>query len=423
MLSLSKKILNKKFFKNFFSLTIFQIIEVLIPLITIPIIIAKVGISNFGLINIAFVFCVFFQTIINYGFNTLGVRDIAVIKTNKKAVSQIFNSIFQTKIYLGLVSFILLYLCIELIPYFKPNKILYIVTFIYLFVQSLIPTWYFQGIEKSEFLAISNFIGKVVYLLLIIFMIKLPDDYILIPLYNLISFTITLSVLVYIAYKKFDIRPIKISISDIKNQLLSGKYMFLSEVKLYFLSYFNIFIMGLLVGDAGVGYFVGAEKILRGISAFFNPILNSLFPIISSKLKDDFNSGKELLYKIAKYALLILAIFCALLLFCSNIIVLGYLGSEMRPSVEVFKILAFIPLLSFFDVFWGKIVLVSLKKEKILYRIILFVTVLNILIFYLLTKQFGYIGSSIAILISQTTLTTLAFYYSKKIINDTIKTL
>ena len=42
--------------------------------------------------------------------------------------------------------------------------------------------------------------------------------------------------------------------------------MFLSELKLFFLSSFNIFILGIVSGNVAVAYFVGAEKYLRAIS-------------------------------------------------------------------------------------------------------------------------------------------------------------
>ena len=71
-----KQLAGKNFIKNFFSLTVFQGIELLIPLITIPLIISKIGAEKFGLISFALVFTFFFQLIIDFGFNTISIREI-----------------------------------------------------------------------------------------------------------------------------------------------------------------------------------------------------------------------------------------------------------------------------------------------------------------------------------------------------------
>ena len=81
----------KNFIRNFFSLAVFQVIELLIPLITIPIIINKVGIENFGLINFALVFAIFFQLIINFGFNTISIREISLHQNDFIKITKIHN--------------------------------------------------------------------------------------------------------------------------------------------------------------------------------------------------------------------------------------------------------------------------------------------------------------------------------------------
>jgi PST family polysaccharide transporter len=194
--------------------------------------------------------------------------------------------------------------------------------------------------------------------------------------------------------------------------------MFLSEIKLFFISYFNIFILGILSGNTAVAYFVGAEKILRAVSNIFVPIQNSLFPFLAIKLSTDIVEGKALIKKIAFISFILISILSVFLFLLSEYIVDFLLGMQMRNSVIVFKILAFIPLLSFFDSFFGKLVLLNLRKEKEFFRVVLFVALINIPLIYILSLKYSYLGAAVSQMISQVILLMGMVYYSKQAFNS-----
>lgn len=405
----------KSFLQNFFSLTIFQIFELGIPLISIPIIISKVGASNFGLINIALAFCVFFQTIINFGFNIISFRDVARYSDSLKKLNVIFLKTTYSKLLLFLINSLIFIILIFTLDKFREEWLIYVLTFLALFFQSMMPIWFFQGIEKSRILAIANFFGKLLYIILIIFLIKIPDHYILVPLFSMISYILICAILYYSIFKNFDFKIKKIKISEIFKYISKGKYICLSEIKLYFISYFNILILGLSSGETAVGYFVGAEKILRAIANLFAPILNTLFPILTKKLNVSITEAYSFINKIALYSFAFLVLLCTSLFLLADFIISNYYyNSDMSESIIVFKILSFIPLLTFFDVFYGKLVLINLNKDKVFYQIILFLSIINLPILYILTTNYGYIGTSFTILISQFLLSFLSFFYAIK---------
>lgn len=402
----------KIFFRNFLSLAVFQLIELIIPLVTIPIIINKVGIENFGLINFALVFSIFFQLIINFGFNTISVREIAINKDDFIKIKEIHYNTINAKIILSFFCFFLATIIIFSFSIFNSTPQIFFFTMLSLFGQSLIPVWFFQGLQKSKYLTISSLIGKIFYLVAILFLLDEPKDYIMVPIYNFISYFITFSLASYIIYYKYGIIHQFTSFNSFREHLKMGKYMFLSELKLFFLSSFNVFILGIVSGNVAVAYFVGAEKYLRAISNLFTPIQSSLFPVLSLKLVSNMKSAKHLIIKIAVFFAIVLFILCFSLFLLSNWIINLFLGPEMNNSVIVFKILAFIPLLSFFDSFFGKQILLNLKKEKIFFKVILIVALVNIPLNYLLSLKYSYIGASISQLISQLILLGGMAYYA-----------
>ncbi|UOK43162.1 MULTISPECIES: flippase [Flavobacterium] len=402
----------KDFIRNFFSLTVFQVIELIIPLLTIPVIIDRVGPQKFGLLSFALVFAVFFQLIINFGFNTISVREISIYKDDFLKLKKIHNDTINSKFILSLICFIVFSLIVYSFEKFNTTPEIYLFTLLSLVGQSLIPIWFFQGLQESKFLTISSAIGKSFYLVAVLFFLKDENDYVLVPIYNFIAYFITFIIASVIIYKKYDVKYEFTSFSAFKSHLRMGKYMFLSEVKLFFISYFNIFILGILSGNTAVAYFVGAEKILRAVSNIFVPVQNSLFPVLAIKLNTNIGEGIALIKKIVLASFIIISILSVLLLLSSEYIVDIILGSKMKNSVIVFKILAFIPLLSFFDSFFGKQVLLNLRKEKEFFRVVLFAALINIPLIYILSLKYSYIGASISQMISQVILLVGMGYYS-----------
>jgi PST family polysaccharide transporter len=217
-----------------------------------------------------------------------------------------------------------------------------------------------------------------------------------------------------IIYKKYKIPYKKITCKEFIIQLNKGKFMFFSEIKLYFISYFNILILGIISGNTAVAYFVGAEKIIRAISNLFIPVQNSLFPILAIKLNNDKTYTIRLIKKILPVVVVLLLLLSILLFVFSENIIFLILGVEMRNSILVFKILSLVPLLTFLDLFFGKQILLNLKKEKEFFKVILFIAIINIPLIYFFITNYGYIGASISQLTTQFLLVIGMFYYSYK---------
>ncbi|MEO8254814.1 MAG: oligosaccharide flippase family protein, partial [Flavobacterium sp.] len=400
----------KQLLINFFSLTVFQAIEVLIPIIAIPIIINRVGADKFGLISFALVFTIFFQIIINFGFNTISIRDISIYKNNIEKKNEVFNDTFNSKLILSFLCLIVFVIIIFSYSKFSVEPAIYLFTYLSLFGQSLIPIWFFQGIQETKFLTLSNFIGKSAYLILLLVFLKNESNYLLVPIFSFVGYFITAVMSLYVVFKKHKIQYTFITFKSFKAQLKIGKYMFLSEIKLYFISYFNIFLLGLISGNQAVAYFVGAEKILRAVSNLFIPVQNSLFPVLALKLNSNKDQASVFIKKMLSIFIFFLLTLTFVLFFFSEKIITIALGLEMKESIMVFKILILIPLLSNLDLFFGKQILLNLNKEREFFRVVLFIAIINVPMIYFFITKYSYIGASISQLITQTLLVIGMFY-------------
>ena len=154
---------NKRLLGNFFSLSILQIFSYVLPLLTLPYLVRILGVETFGLISFATAFIIFFNILVDYGFNLSATREISVHRENKKKTTEIYSSVLTIKFILIILSFIILSFIVFIFEKFNSHIELYFITFISVIGQAFFPIWYFQGMEKMRYITIINISSKVIF--------------------------------------------------------------------------------------------------------------------------------------------------------------------------------------------------------------------------------------------------------------------
>jgi len=81
-------------FKNYLYLLMIQGANFILPLITIPYLVRTLGIHKFGIVMVAQSFAILLTIITEFGLDMSATRQVALIKTDKKKVSQYFFDVF-----------------------------------------------------------------------------------------------------------------------------------------------------------------------------------------------------------------------------------------------------------------------------------------------------------------------------------------
>lgn len=127
--SLFKKKEYKRILENMVSLTGLQFASYILPLITLPYLTMVLGPDKFGLTQYAISLITYFEYLTDYGFNLSATRELALYRTDKDKVSEIFNSVMFIKVCLCILSFLILYAIITFIPKFSADADVYLLTF------------------------------------------------------------------------------------------------------------------------------------------------------------------------------------------------------------------------------------------------------------------------------------------------------
>lgn len=385
MLNKLKNIANtedkRRLLSNFFSLSILQTFTYILPLLTLPYLVRVLGSEKFGLVVFAQAFIIFFNILVDYGFNLSATREISVNRENKEKLTEIFSSVMSIKFILIGISFTILSIIIFSFENFSNNIDLYYLTFLWVIGQALFPIWYFQGLEKMKYITIVNITSKLIFTIAIFIFIQNETDYILVPILNGLGFIIGGILSLWIVHKdfnqKFQIQSIKILLMYFKD----SSQFFLSRLSSVGYSNVNTFLAGILLSPVFVTYYYLADKAVSVILTLFSPIVQTIYPYLAKK-----------------YNFIFLVKLVSILMVISLVVVfLGYLFSDLISIIllgeinDIFKnlfyvIIPIIPISTLYVMLGAPLLLArGYKKEfnlSIIYGFIIHLLLLSTLYYY-----------------------------------------
>ncbi|WP_125780852.1 lipopolysaccharide biosynthesis protein [Pseudoalteromonas rubra] len=162
--------------RNFFSIGIIDFVGLLVPIITMPILTRTLGSESYGVYLLLVTILFFGHTIIDFGTQFTSVREISNNKSDRASVVKIYKETQSLRILLSLVYTIL---CVVYSYFFiKSDFFLFmlIAAPMYLIGYALTPVWYYQGMSSMSLVTKVSFLVKLANILVIVFLVKNPED-------------------------------------------------------------------------------------------------------------------------------------------------------------------------------------------------------------------------------------------------------
>ncbi len=392
----------KEIIANFGSLYIIQIANIVFPLITLPYLVRVLGIANFGLVTFAQVFLGYFVILVDFGFELSATRLISIHRDDKEKITRIFSAIMLIKVFLLVLSFLILLLLVYLIPKFNSDPLLYLYMFGIVIGQGLFPVWFFQGMQKMKYITFLNLITKTLFLVLVFVFIRSSQDYLSYPILISLGYIVIVPISFWLIKKEFGIKWQMPYQEDVLFHFKESSHFFISRVSVSIYERSSIFILGLVTNDTITGYYAVADKLRAALQALYSPISRVLYPYIATErnLK---------LYKKLFLYINILNILGLIVLFVFAPYILDLLFDNIHTlSVTVLRIFAVTLILAIPSILFGYPLLGALGHTKYANYSVVVASIFHI-IGLLVLLMLGKVGAiSVAILLLLSTIVELA---------------
>jgi PST family polysaccharide transporter len=388
----------KLLIENLSALYFLQFASYFLPLITIPYLVRVLGPDKFGVISLAQVLNQCFVIVTDYGFNFSVPRKISVLGEDITGISRIFNSVFTIKTLLAVLSFFLLLILVYAIPKFREYRMVYIFTFGQVIGNVLLPVWFFQGMGRIKYAASLNMVAKSIFTIAIFIFIKRQSDYIYVPVINSLGALAAGILAITLIVKRFNITIKLPNIQEIIGEVSEGWHIFTVGVIYMAYSVAVPLILGFVAPYRIVGYYSGAEKIIKMAEQIQVPLLQALYPHVS-KIK--YRSRAAAVLFIRKVAKMLgafdAALFLALFIFAGQISDI-VLGRQFRESVCMIRIMSFIV---FAHGMWHLFaeMMMNLGEDVNVMRITLCASIISISASLILIPAFSGKGAAVAALL------------------------
>lgn len=405
----------KKFFQdritlNLFSLTTAEIAKRLLGFITIAYLGRVLDANGFGIIGFASALISYFILFVDFGFNTLAVRDVAKDRT---LLNKYVNNIIPIRLSLAILFSLILTAFLLLSDKNLETKYVVLITSIGLFSNAVALNWVFQAVEKMKYIATRQIISGLLSLIGVMLFVHSQND--LIPAAVILTLSAFIGNLWFIpAYKKL-YGKIKLEFSFDFWKELCRKSFPLAYASIMIGIYYNLdmVMLGYMKPEEDVGIYNAAYKIfLLGILPL-QLIFNSFFPQLSQVGLANTPVFKSTIKNYAKFIIgsgIISGIF--LLSFPERIMLLVFGGKYLASAVPL-SILAMNVIVVSINVFLGN-PMIAWGKQKEYAIAISFGALTNIILNFILIPRYSYIGAAFATLLSEVAVFVGLFYLFNK---------
>jgi polysaccharide transporter, PST family len=399
---------------NFFSLSILQGLNYILPLITLPYIVRVLGVEYFGLLAFATAIMAYFNLITEFGFNISATKEVAAYRNEPNKLNEIFSTVLTIKILLLIFSFFILSCFIFIFDKLRIDAVIYFLTFGSVIGQVFFPVWFFQGMEKMKFITYLNISSKVFFTICIFIFIKEKEDYWMLPLFTSLGYILAAIIAIYLVKNKFNITYKIPSSESIKFYVKESSYFFISNIagSLYTVSV--TVILGIFTSNTVVGYYAAADKIIQAFKGLVTPFSQAIYPYIVRQVNISKINALHIIKKVAFGTAIVMGGISLLVYVFSELLISLILGEGYNQSIIILKILSPLPFLVSMSSIFGLQTMIPFGRKKQFTTIIVTGGFFSLVISFILIPVYHQIGSAISLILTETLIAMMMFFYLNK---------
>lgn len=391
---------------NFIMNVLLTASSIIFPLITFPYISRILLPTGTGKVAFATSVISYFSMLSALGIPVYGIRACAVVRDDKNKLSKIAHEIFIINLTTTVLTYIIFFTCLALIPKLHQDSDLYIICGLTLLFNLLGMEWLYKALEEYSYITTRSIVFKIAALVLMFLLVHAKSDYLIYGAITILA-GVGSNIINFINIKKH-INTFYCGPYNFRPHLKPIITFFALSVSATIYTNLDIVMLGFLKGDLAVGYYNSAVKIKTILVAFVTSLSSVLLPRSSYYVEK--NMTKQL-FELASKSIQFVTLTSLPLIFYFIIMardsILFISGPAFYGSIRSMQII--LPTILFIGLtnVMGIQVLVPLGKEKlVLYSTILGAFV-DTLINFLLISNLGAEGAAIGTLVAEFSVLTL----------------
>lgn len=415
--------------KNFIYNTLLNISRIIFPLITAPYVSRVLEPEGIGIYQFAATYSGYFAMVAMLGVPTYGVREVAKLRDKKEELSLLVSQLFSIVVFTTMIVSVIYLITLLAVNQLRSDFILFLLSGFCIYLSPFQTTWYYQGVEEFDFITIRTLIIKSLSVICLFVFVTQKSDvnaYVIITVLG----TVLADIWNYLKMRGRGVRP-QITIKGLRPHMKPIMLLFASSVAISVYTVLDTLMLGFIKNYSEVGLYSNAMMVARVFLTIVTSLSVVSIPRFTFYIHEaDIDNANLLANRSFSFAGLLAFPLTIGIVCLAPVLVPWFFGEQYYGAILPLQILSVINIAVGFSNILGIQILVSMGKDSLFLRCILYGTFSNFILNCILIPQFGAIGASIASVIAEFFVTISMFYYVYKetpirvnIIKDLVKSL
>lgn len=383
----------KSLAKNSLYNAVYQVLNLIFPLISSMYVARVLSPDGVGRVAYAQNIASYFSTAAALGIPTVGLRVISVARDNRAKLNQEFSELAILNAVLTSVSVICYFAVIFCIPAFRADLRLYFAAGLVVAFNYINIDWLYQGHEEYGYIVARNIVTKVLSIGALLLFVKSKEDY--------LTYAVITSLATCGNYLFNAIRARKLVTPQFRNLHIRRhiKPVFLLGISLFLNAIYgkvDTTMLGVMAGEASVGYYSYAHKVLQIATSFCAAVTAAFLPRLSYYFEHDKERFHALVARGVQIAsFLAFPAATGLFLLAPEAIEVLF-GADFLPAAQTLRVFSVMILISAFGNLLCYQMMICSGNEKKLVPILSGAAILNVMLNSLLIPKLQQDGAAIA---------------------------
>ena len=376
------------------------IMGIVFPLITFPYISRVLGVEGVGKYNFSSSVISYFVLLAGLGIGTYAIREGAAIRDSKSRIKEFADEMFSLNIISTIVSYCLLFLLLVLIPKLQNYKIILEILSLQIVFKTIGVEWIYSIYEDYAYITITSIFFQCASLILLFTFVHDASDIDMYALITVIS-SAGANVINYMHSKKYCTITFTYKFNW-KKHIRSIMILFATTVAVTIYVNSDMIILGFICNDYKVGIYSVSVKVYSIVKTILSSVLVVSIPrlsmLIGKKKKEDFSRTASDIYN--TLLTVVVPAIVGIILLREQIIILLADQSYMDATSSLF-ILSIALFFCLGAWFWGQCILIPMKLEKIVFKVTMVSSLVNIVFNFILIPFGGENAAALTTLIAE----------------------